>query len=207
MGVSVNTDLLDMDRLPTQQELREFFLSNDWTALKPYDFKKWHQEKIEDKLYVGKIFNKFWHKISRNHGQKADQKCYTKEYPPELLRQTVDDVVSGSVAEMVNEHPEIVQTAFDNLPDDFLSGGLETVKAVMTGQKTDNPQPLTDEDIAKVDRFVDNALDTLMTTVDYDGLVGACRDIGAPEDFSERIINYPRTEFEEKHFSQPFSFR
>lgn len=174
MGVSVNTDLLDMDRLPTQQELREFFLSNDWTALKPYDFKKWHQEKIEDKLYVGKIFNKFWHKISRNHGQKADQKCYTKEYPPELLRQTVDDVVSGSVAEMVNEHPEIVQTAFDNLPDDFLSGGLETVKAVMTGQKTDNPQPLTDEDIAKVDRFVDNALDTLMTTVDYDGLVGAC---------------------------------
>lgn len=32
--------LLDLDRLPTQKELREFFISNDWTTRKPYDFDK-----------------------------------------------------------------------------------------------------------------------------------------------------------------------
>lgn len=191
--------LLDLDRLPTQQELREYFLKHDWTARKPYDLKKWKQDKIEDKHYSENIFNKIWHKISRKHGQKASPKCYTKEYPPEVLRSGVSDIVNGTVAEMVNEHPEVVHSIFDNLSDDFLSGGLQTVKAIMTGQEIDNPQALTAEDIAKVDRFVDNAMDTLMTTVAYDGLIKVCREFGTHEDFSDININYPRTEFEEKY--------
>jgi hypothetical protein len=69
----------------------------------------------------------------------------------------------------------------------------------MTGQEIDNPQALTEEDIAKVDRFVDNAMDTLMKTVDYDTLVAVCREYGAPEDFSDIKTNFPRTEFEEKY--------
>ena len=191
--------LLDLDRLPTQKELREFFLANDWSSRKPYDFDVWNQEKIEDKNYTQNIFDKIWHKISRKHGQKASPKCYTQDYPPEVLRSNVSDIVSGSVAEMVNEHPEVVQSIFDNLSDDFLSGGLQTVKAVMTGQEIDNPQALTGEEIQKVDRFVDNAMDTLMKTVDYDTLVAVCREHGTPEDFSDIKTNYPRTEFEEKY--------
>lgn len=191
--------LLDLDRLPTQKELREFFLANDWTARKPYDFDEWSQEKIEDKSYSESIFNKIWHKISRKHGQKAAPRCYTQDYPPEVLRSSVSDIVNGSVAEMVNEHPDVVRSIFDSLSDDFLSGGLETVKAVMTGQETENPQALTEDDIAKVDRFVDNAMDTLMNTVDYDNLVQVCREFGTPEDFSDIKTNYPRNEFEEKY--------
>ena len=191
--------LLDLDRLPTQKELREFFLANDWSSRKPYVFDEWSQEKIEDKSYSESIFNKIWHKISRNHGQKASPKCYTKDYPPEVLRSNVSDIVNGSVAEMVNEHPDVVQSIFDSLSDDFLSGGLQTVKAVMTGQEIENPQALTEEDVAKVDRFVDNAMDTLMKTVDYDTLVQVCREFGAPEDFSDIKTNFPRTEFEEKY--------
>lgn len=191
--------LLDLDRLPTHKELREFFLANDWTARKPFDFDKWNQEKIEDKSYSESIFNKIWHKISRKHGQKAAPRCYTQDYPPEVLRSSVSDIVNGSVAEMVNEHPDVVRSIFDSLSDDFLSGGLETVKAVMTGQETENPQALTEDDIAKVDRFVDNAIDTLMNTVDYDNLVQVCREFGTPEDFSDIKTNYPRNEFEEKY--------
>ena len=191
--------LLDLDRLPTQKELREFFLANDWTARKPYDFDEWSQEKIEDKSYSESIFNKIWHKISRKHGQKAAPRCYTQDYPPEVLRSSVSDIVNGSVAEMVNEQPDVVRSIFDSLSDDFLSGGLETVKAVMTGQEIENPQALTEDDIAKVDRFVDNAMDTLMNTVDYDNLVQVCREFGTPEDFSDIKTNYPRNEFEEKY--------
>ena len=191
--------LLDLDRLPTQKDLREFFLANDWTARKPYDFDKWSQEKIEDKSYSESIFNKIWHKISRKHGQKASSKCYTQDYSPEVLRSSVSDIVNGSVAEMVNEHPDVVRSIFDSLSDDFLSGGLATVKAVMTGQEIENPQALTEDDIAKVDRFVDNAIDTLMNTVDYDNLVQVCREFGTPEDFSDIKTNYPRNEFEEKY--------
>ena len=191
--------LLDLDRLPTQKELREFFLANDWSSRKPYDFDEWSQEKFEDKGYSESIFNKIWHKISKKHGQKASPRCYTKDYPPEVLRSNVSDIVNGSVAEMVNTHPDVVQSIFDSLSDDFMSGGLETVKAIMTGQEIENPQSLTEEDIAKVDRFVDNAMDTLMKTVDYDNLVHVCREFGAPEDFSDIKTNYPRNEFEEKY--------
>lgn len=122
-----------------------------------------------------------------------------KDYPPEVLRSNVSDIVSGSVTEMVNEHPDVVQSIFDSFSDDFLSGGLATVKAVMTGQEIENPQALTEDDIAKVDRFVDNAMDTLMNTVDYDNLVQVCREFGTPEDFSDIKTNYPRNEFEEKY--------
>lgn len=191
--------LLDLDRLPTQQELREYFLKHDWTPRKPYSFSKWNQEKIEDKHYSENIFNRIWHKISRKHGQKASPKCYTEEYPPEVLRNGVSDIVNGTVAEMINEHPEVVKSIFDNLPDDFLSGGLSTVKDLMTGQEIDEPQALAEDDIAKVDSLVDNAMDTLMTAVDYDGLIKVCREVGAPEDFSDLVTNYPRTEFEEKY--------
>lgn len=191
--------LLDLDRLPTQKELREFFLANDWTARKPYDFDEWSQEKIEDKSYLESIFNKIWHKISRKHGQKAAPRCYTRDYPPEVLRSSVSDIVNGSVAEMVNEHPDVVRSIFDSFSDDFLSGGLATVKAVMTGQEIENPQALKEDDIAKIDRFVDNAMDTLMNTVDYDNLVQVCREFGTPEDFSDIKTNYPRNEFEEKY--------
>ena len=174
-------------------------MANDWSARKPYDFDEWSQEKIEDKSYSESIFNKIWHKISKKHGQKASPRCYTKDYPPEVLRSNVSDIVNGSVAEMVNEHPDVVQSIFDSLSDDFMSGGLQTVKAVMTGQEIENPQALTEENIAKVDRFVDNAMNTLMTTVDYDTLVQVCREFGAPEDFSDIKTNYPRNDFEEKY--------
>ena len=49
-AVLIAKTLLDLDRLPTQKELREFFLANDWSARKPYDFDKWSQEKIYEKL-------------------------------------------------------------------------------------------------------------------------------------------------------------
>ena len=194
-----NMALVDLDRLPTQQELRGYFLKHDWTAHKPYSFNKWNQEKIEDKHYSENIFNRIWHRISRKHGQKASPKCYTEEYPPEVLRNGVSDIVNGTVAEMINEHPEVVKSIFDNLPDDFLSGGLSTVKDLMTGQEIDEPQALAEDDIAKVDSLVDNAMDALMTAVDYDGLIKVCREVGAPEDFSDLVTNYPRTEFEEKY--------
>ena len=65
--------LLDLDRLPTQKDLREFFLANDWSSRKPYDFDEWSQEKIEDKNYSQSIFNKIW-----QNQQKARTKGIAK---------------------------------------------------------------------------------------------------------------------------------
>ena len=38
MELRKRKNLLDIDRLPTREELRAFFKANDWTARKPYDF-------------------------------------------------------------------------------------------------------------------------------------------------------------------------
>ena len=84
-----------MDKLPTREEMREFFRANDWTARKPYDFNEWEQDKIEVKNYVQGIFNNIWDKEGRNFGQKSPPVCYTKDYPPEVLKKAIGDIVSG----------------------------------------------------------------------------------------------------------------
>ncbi|MCM1363340.1 MAG: winged helix-turn-helix domain-containing protein, partial [Clostridiales bacterium] len=51
----------------------------------------------------------------------------------------------------------------------------------------------------KADNFVNNAVDTLMEVVDYEGVVSVSKEIGTPEDFSNIPKNYPRSDFEKKY--------
>ena len=45
-------DLLDMDRLPTMEELKEFFKNNDWTSAKISDPAKRTDEERAEIAYV-----------------------------------------------------------------------------------------------------------------------------------------------------------
>ena len=167
------TTLLDLDRLPTKEELREFFLENDWTADKPYDFSKWEPELIEELNYTKSVLNSVWRETAKKYGQKAPSVCYTDDYPPEVLKNDIGDIVCGSVVKIANDEKlleEILKPYFN------------------------------DENIVEnADRFVHNAVDTLMEVMDYGGIVAVSKEIGTPEDFSKIPINYPRNDFEKKY--------
>lgn len=199
MELRKRKDLLDMKGLPTQEELRVFFIQNDWTAVKPYDFMEWEPEKVEDKQYTQKLFNTAWNKAGYQHGQKASPRCYAKDYPDSVLKHGIGDIVSGAVVDLVNEKPDVVERIFDSFSDEFMSDGLKTAKACMTLDEPDELHELTQEDIRNVDRFLDSAMNTLLDTVGYKDVVDTCKKIGTPEDFTRIKVNYPRSNFEKKY--------
>ena len=167
------TTLIDLNRLPTKEELREFFRANDWTADKPYDFSKWEPEQIEELNYTKFVLNSVWKEIAKKYGQKAPSVCYTEDYPPELLKNSIGDIVCGTVVKIAND---------DAMLEEILTPYFN------------------DENVVEnADRFVHNALDTLMEVMDYGGVVEISKEIGTPEDFSKVPINYPRNDFEKKY--------
>lgn len=165
--------LLDLDRLPTKEELRAFFLSNDWTTDKPYDFSKWESERTEELNYAKSVLDPVWSETAKKYGQKAPSICYTDDYPPEVLKNNVSDIVCESVVKIANDD--------------------ELLKEVLT--------PYFDDEnvVENADRLVHNAVDTLMEVMDYGGVVSTSKEIGTPEDFSKIPLNYPRNDFEKKY--------
>ena len=164
--------LLDLNRLPTEDELKAFFRENDWTAAKPYDLSKMKPENAETAVYVKDVFDRLWDQSAERHGQKSPPKCFTKDYPPEVMKNAIGDIVAGKVTEILNDEKQ-----------------LETILTPFfkKGNEEERTEP-----------FVKNAMDTLLDTVGYGDVLAATREIGAVEDFSKRPINYPRRDFEDK---------
>lgn len=164
--------LLDLDRLPTKDELRDFFLKNEWTAAKPYDLSKFNPDDAETAVHVKDVFNTLWDQSATRHGQKSPPKCFTKDYPPEVLKDTVGDIVAGKVTENLNDDKQL-----ETILTPFFEMGNEEERA---------------------DPLLNNAMDTLLDTVGYGNILAAAKEIGTVEDFSKRPINYPRRDFEDK---------
>ena len=164
--------LLDLDRLPTKEELRVFFKKNDWTAAKPYDLSKLNPVDTETAVYVKNVFNSLWDQSAARHGQKSPPKCFTDDYPPEVLKNAVGNIVAGKVTEIINDEKQLTSI----LSPFFAKGNTEE----------------------RADPFANNAMDALLDTVDYSQILEITREIGEVEDFSNLQVNYPRRDFEDK---------
>lgn len=179
--------LLDLGRIPTRDEMREFFRANDWTAAKPFDFEKWDEGKVSDFNKVKNIFNSVWNESARELGQLAPSSCYTDDYPPELLKSGVGDIVCGQVTELIH-NPELLGQIFDSL-----SAGEES------DDSSAEDEELTDEEMRATDSYVKTFMDGILDIIGYEETVAASKEIGTPEDFSKRLVNYPKNDFEKKY--------
>ena len=164
--------LLDLDRLPTKEELRAFFKKNDWSAAKLYDLSQLSPENADLAKLIKNKFNTLWDQSAARHGQKSPPKCFTDDYPPEVLKDAVGDIVAGKVTEIINDEEQLTSI----LTPFFAHGNAEE----------------------RADPFANNAMDTLLDTVDYAQILAVTREIGAEEDFSNLKVNYPRRDFENK---------
>ena len=57
-------DLLNMDRLPTLDELKEFFKENDWTSTKIDDPSKRTDEELAEIAYTAKLMERSLRSLS-----------------------------------------------------------------------------------------------------------------------------------------------
>ena len=64
--------LLDMDRLPTMEELKEFFKKNDWSAAQISDPATRTPEEQAEILHAAKLMDQKFEKLVRTKGRTAE---------------------------------------------------------------------------------------------------------------------------------------
>jgi hypothetical protein len=168
--------LLDLDRVPTLDELRAYFKENDFSAATyiDIDYEKMDAESVEALEYIKGLMDEKWEPLSREMGLKSDSSYYGKDNPLIAMRDNMEGLVAGGVMKLLNEKPEMVAEILEYFSQD--------------------------PDVERhADAFLNNAVKTMMEVMNYEELVHAVQENAAYEDFNhEKFNNYRSKDFGRK---------
>lgn len=168
--------LLDLDRVPTLDELRAFFMENDFSAAAymDMDYEKLDANTVEALEYIKGMMDEKWEPLSREMGLKSDSAYYGKGNPLIAMRDNMENLVAGGVLKLLEEHPERaaeILTEFDGNPN------IEQ----------------------NADAFLRNAVETLMRVMNYEEVAEIVQSTPTYEDFNhEKKNNYRAKDFDRK---------
>lgn len=96
------SDLFNEEKI-TLDKLREAFHSNDFSTLPAKDPSEYNEKEL--KLYnrVLTLVNAEWKTISKSMGLTHPQDCYSKDFPPELIRERVQRIIADNVVKLRND--------------------------------------------------------------------------------------------------------
>ena len=157
-------DLLDMDRLPTMDELKEFFKENDRTSTKIDDPTKRTDEERAEIAYAVKLMDKKFEELAREKGRNSAARYYGHDNPLIALQNNTEDLVASAVVKIAND---------DELTDVILS-------------QFDFYEPDLDK---KADNFLHNAVNTMLDVMAYEKLAEIVRLNYDEQDFNDKVAN------------------
>ena len=157
-------DLLELDRLPTLDELKEFFKENDWTSTKIDDPSKRTDEELAEIAYAAKLMDKKFEELARKKGRNSAARYCGEDNPLIALQNNTEDLVASAVVKIAND---------DELTDAILS-------------QFDFSNPDLDK---KADDFLHNAVNTMLDVMEYDKLAEIVRLNSDEKDFNEKVAN------------------
>lgn len=161
------SDLLNEEAI-TLDKLREYFHNNDFSTLPVKDTSEYNEKEL--KLYnrVLKFVNAEWKSISKSLGLTHPQDCYSKDYPPELIRDRVQRIIADNIVKLCGN-----KRTFWNMLWHFIV-----------------PMFLKEKN---GDEALHNTTNALMLTLDIEGLSKSSKKFSCDEDFNlNKSINYPR---------------
>jgi len=168
--------LLDINRVPTLDELRAYFKENDFSAATyiDIDYDKMDAESVEALEYIKGLMEEKWEPLSREMSLKSDSSYYGKENPLIAMRDNMENLVAGGVMKLLNEKPEMVAEILDHFSQD--------------------------PDVEKhADAFLNNAVKTMMEVMNYEELAQVVQNNAAYEDFNhDKFNNYRSKDFDRK---------
>jgi hypothetical protein len=159
--------LLDLDRIPTLDELRAFFKENDWSAASymDIDHDKTPNDTIEALEHMKSMLDEHWEPLSREMGLKSDSRYYGAENPLIALRDNFENLVSTGVLKLIEEEPEKAEEILAGFMDG--NGGFD----------------------GDADRLLHTAVETAIKTMSYEETAKVIRRTPAYEDFNHRKKN------------------
>ena len=168
--------LLDLDRVPTLNELRAFFSENDFSAAAymDIDYEKLDAGTVEALEYIKGMMDEHWEPLSREMGLKSSSCYYGKDNPLIAMRDNMENLVAGGVLKLLEEHPE------------------RAAEILMEFAGDPNIEQNSNA-------FLRNAVETLMQVMNYEEAAEIIQSTPAYEDFShEKKNNYRSKDFDRK---------
>lgn len=104
----MSKNLLDLDRVPTIEELREFFRENDFSTAtyRDVDYDKMDADGVESLEYIKGLMGEKWDELSRDMGLKSDPSYYGKDNPLIAMRDSMENLAATGVMKLLEEMPE-----------------------------------------------------------------------------------------------------
>ena len=95
--------LLDLDRVPTLDELRAFFRENDFSAAAymDIDYEKLDAGTVEALEYIKSMMDEKWEPLSHEMGLKASSCYYGKDNPLIAMRDNMENLVASGVLKLL----------------------------------------------------------------------------------------------------------
>lgn len=160
-------DLLNEEEI-TLDKLRDHFLNNDFSTMPVKDPSKYTEKQL--KLYnrVLRIINSEWRLISKSLGLTHPQECYSKDFPPELIRDRVQRIIADNVVKLCDNKKTFWKMLWHFIVPMFLK------------RKSS-------------DDALHNTTNALMQTLDIEGISKTAKEYSCDEDFNpNKALNYPR---------------
>ena len=193
--------LLDKDGAPTEKEMREYFIKNDYTTAKS-DFDVSRVSQAQAKLYMKakKFFLAAWLKQQEAMGGEASLKNFSDNYPLKLMEQKDEELIVGAVGKILGDEEQYVQiidTFFDQMQPQFMVGFNAYAASV-----NKNVDDLTDDEIEMVtgkvaDAFYETMMELLMKSQGIPEVINLTKNVvnQTHQDFPEGN-NYRKTDFQ-----------
>ena len=183
--------LLDLDRVPTLDELREFFKKHDWSAAQISDPISRSIEKNEAMEAIKKVLDAEYEKVAREKGLGSASWYFENEIKNKgeeqqefihqgnsliELRNNTEDLIADAVYEIAENHEEI----------------LDIILSQFNMNDPDFEQ--------KADEFLHNAVGTMLDVMEYEKLTKMIHEMSAFEDFNPKIKNNYRAKNHERRW-------
>ena len=169
-------DLLDEKEI-TLEKLREQFQNNDFTqtALRPYS--EYTLEEVEFHNEIRSYVHENWSEVLKEFGIKNPESCFSKDYPPELIREYLEKLIADIIISIDRD-----EKVLDNILETFVYPILE--------------QENCDE---LADQYLHNTVSALMQTVNIKELAEVPKEYSSDEDFNKaKSTNYPKMDHDKK---------
>lgn len=188
----MSDNLLNAEQI-TVGMLREYFHENDFSTMPVKDPSEYTEDELELYNVVLEHINAEWQEISKSFGLNHPQDCYSKDFPPELIRDRMQRIVADQVIKISND-----EKVLGNIMEEIIFPEL------IVDVVDDNL--LFSEEIA--DEALHNTVNALMQTLDIGSLAETAKKMSCDEDFNpNKALNYPRMDHYKKYYHSRSSIK
>lgn len=167
------TDLFSKETI-TLDDLREQLRCNDFTTMPVADKRKYSPNELEVHNLISDFMDEKWQENAKAMGQKHPSSCYSGDFPTELLRDRLEGIVSDNVIAILNNE-NVLNNIMESIVNPALENGVDG------------------------DECLDNTVNTLMKTVDFETMIKLSEEFTADSDFNEnKAQNFPKIDHDRK---------